>query len=288
MTEKVIGVIGGSGLYEMEGFKITEEKTVSTPFGDPSDKIVLGELEGKKIAFLPRHGKGHKFSPSTINYQANICALKMVGVEWIISVSAVGSLRAEIKPGELVVVDQFIDRTKFRKQTFFDGGIVAHVGFGHPVCSELAKALYGSAKKLKIKVHNGGTYVCMEGPAFSTRAESLLHRSWGADLIGMTNMPEAKLAREAELCYATLALSTDYDSWKDEDHVDVEAVINTIKSNVANAKKVIKEVVANIPLERNCACSTALKGAIMTDKKVIPDEVKERLKTIAGRYLCQY
>jgi len=284
MTGKLIGIIGGSGLYDIEGLEIIEEKTVSTPFGEPSDKVLIFELAGREIAFLPRHGKGHRFSPSTINYRANVCAMKMLGVEWIVSVSAVGSLKEEIAPGDFVIVDQFIDRTKARVQTFFDDGIVAHVPFGHPVCGELAKVLYNSTKSLGIKVHNGGTYVCMEGPAFSTRAESMLHRQWGADLIGMTNMPEAKLAREAEICYATIALSTDYDCWKEE-HVDVETIVATLKKNVANAKSVIKDAIAKIPVERKCVCANALAGAIMTDLNVVPKDVKKRMEPITGRYL---
>ncbi|MBI2974552.1 MAG: S-methyl-5'-thioadenosine phosphorylase [Deltaproteobacteria bacterium] len=284
MTEKLIGIIGGSGLYEIEGFRALDEKKVNTPFGEPSDAIIVGELNGRKVAFLPRHGKGHRFSPSTINYRANICALKMLGVEWIISVSAVGSLKEEIAPGDFVVVDQFIDRTKFRAQTFFDDGITAHVSFAHPVCSSLADVLYNSASSLGIKTHKGGTYVCMEGPAFSTRAESFLHRQWGADLIGMTGMPEAKLAREAEICYATIALSTDYDCWKEEEHANVGAIVATIKKNVSNSKSVIRDVVAKIPEKRGCPCANALSGAIMTDLKTVPMNVKKKLEVIAGRY----
>ncbi len=284
MAGKLIGVIGGSGFYNMDGFEVLEEKRVSTPFGEPSDAIIIGKLSGRKVAFLPRHGVGHRLSPSAINYRANICALKMLGCEWVVSVSAVGSLKEDIRPGELVIVDQFIDRTKFRAQTFFEGGIVAHVAFGDPVCKELAKTLHDSAKSLGVKVHKGGTYVCMEGPAFSTRAESRLHKSWGADLIGMTNMPEAKLAREAELCYATIALSTDYDCWKEEGHVDVGEIIAILKQNVANAQRVLKDVVAKIPLDRKCACANALAGAIMTDSKLVPKETKKKLEPIAGRY----
>jgi 5'-methylthioadenosine phosphorylase len=284
MTEKLIGIIGGSGLYEIDGFKVLEEKKVDTPFGEPSDAVVIGEISGRKVAFLPRHGKGHRFSPSNINYRANIYALKMLGVEWIISVSAVGSLKEEIAPGDFVVVDQFIDRTKFRAQTFFDDGVAVHVAFGHPVCSVLADVLYKSANSLGIKTHKGGTYVCMEGPAFSTRAESFLHRKWGADLIGMTNMPEAKLAREAEICYATIALSTDYDCWKEEEHVDVSSVVATFKKNVLNAKSVIRGAVAKIPEKRACLCASALSGAIMTDLKTVPKNVKKKLETIAGKY----
>lgn len=285
MTEKLIGVIGGSGLYTMEDFEIIEEKKISTPFGEPSDSIVIGKINGRKLAFLPRHGRDHRFSPTSINYRANICALKMVGVEWIVSVSAVGSLKEEIRPGDLVIVDQFIDRTKFRQQTFFEGGIVAHIAFSNPVCSDLSDILYKSVKELGINVHKNGTYVCMEGPAFSTRAESLLHRQWGADLIGMTNMPEAKLAREAEICYSTIALSTDYDCWKEEGHVDVEAILTIIKKNAANAHAVIKNAVKKIPKTRTCVCSTALAGAIMTDSKLLSKELKKKLEPIAGKYL---
>ncbi len=281
----LIGIIGGSGLYEMEGFKVKEEKKVKTPFGDPSDAVLIGELNGSEVVFLPRHGRGHRISPSAINYRANIYALKMLGVKWIVSVSAVGSLKAEIAPGDFVIIDQFIDKTKFRPETFFDDGIVAHVAFSHPVCNKLAGVLYKSAQKCGIKVHNGGTYVCMEGPAFSTRAESLLHRQWGADVIGMTNMPEAKLAREAEICYATMALSTDYDCWKEEDHVDVEAVIATLKKNVVNAQKVIKDAVASIAGGAECWCHNALKGAIMTPPKFVTTATKKKLEAIAGRYL---
>lgn len=285
MPEKLIGVIGGTGFYNMEGFEVLEERRVSTPFGEPSDAVIIGRLSGRKIAFLPRHGVGHRFSPGTINYRANVCALKMIGAEWIVSISAVGSLKEDIRPGDLVIVDQFIDRTKFRPQTFFEGGFVAHIAFAEPVCKGLAGILYDSAKSLGIKVHSGGTYLCMEGPAFSTRAESRLHRAWGADLIGMTNMPEAKLAREAELCYATIALSTDYDCWKEEGHVDVSSIIAILKQNVANAQEVLKEAVAKIPLDRECACANALAGAIMTNNELVPKETKKRLEPIAGRYL---
>lgn len=282
---KLIGIIGGSGLYEMEGFKVKEEKKIETPFGCPSDKIIIGEIGGRGVAFLPRHGRGHRYSPSTINYRANICAMKMLGVEQIISLSAVGSLKEDIAPGHFVIVDQFIDRTKFRKQTFFDDGIVAHIMFAHPVCADLAGILYNTAKSAGIMVHNGGTYVCMEGPAFSTRAESFLHRAWGADLIGMTNMPEAKLAREAEICYATIALATDYDCWKEEELVDIAAIIATLKKNVANAQRVIKDAIPKILETRKCACANALAGAIMTDLKLVPASVKKKLAPIAGKYL---
>lgn len=285
MSEKLIGIIGGSGLYNIEGFAVEEEKTVSTPFGETSDKIIIGKMNGRRIAFLPRHGKGHVIPPNKVNYRANICALKMLGVEWIISVSAVGSLQEKIKPGDFVIVDQFIDKTYGRAQSFFDDGIVAHVAFAEPTCKDLSAIVCESVKSLGIKVHKKGTYVCMEGPAFSTKAESQLHRAWGADLIGMTAMPEAKLAREAEICYTTIALATDYDAWKEEDHVDVAAIIETIRKNVANAKAVVKDVVSKIPLDRKCKCRNALQGAIMTDLEVVGEASKKRLEPIAGKYL---
>jgi len=285
MSERLIGIIGGSGFYQMEGFEIIEERKILTPFGAPSDAIVIGRLGDKKVAFLPRHGKGHRLSPTAINYCANIYAMKMLGVERLVSISAVGSLKEEIRPGDLVIVDQFIDRTKFRPQTFFDDGITAHVAFAHPVCSDLSSILYSTAKSLGLVVHNGGTYVCMEGPAFSTRAESFLYRQWGASLIGMTNMPEAKLAREAELCYSTIALATDYDCWREEEHVDIETIVATLKKNVVNAQRVLKAAVERIPGDRKCGCANALSGAIMTDGKLISKETKKKLDAIAGRYL---
>jgi len=284
MAENLIGVIGGSGLYNMEGFDLVEEKKVSTPFGEPSDKIIIGKLGSKQVAFLPRHGRGHKYSPSVINYRANICALKMLGVQQIISVSAVGSLKEGIAPGDLVIVDQFIDRTRSRANTFFDGGIVAHISFAHPVCERLAAVVYDSAKELGIKTHKKGTYLCMEGPQFSTKAESFLHKNLGADLIGMTNATEAKLVREAEICYSTIALSTDYDCWKDDEHVNVKAILETMKKNVSNAQKVIRTTIEKMSEKRDCACANALMGAIMTDKKMISEDIRKRMEPIAGKY----
>ncbi|MDP2599920.1 MAG: S-methyl-5'-thioadenosine phosphorylase [Deltaproteobacteria bacterium] len=281
-----IGVIGGSGLYEMEGLKVLEEKTVDTPFGKPSDAIVIGELNNQKIAFLPRHGRGHVISPSEINFRANIYALKLLGVERIFSVSAVGSMKEEIAPGDMVIVDQFIDRTRSRPYTFFEKGIVAHVSFADPVCPDLFNTAFAASKKVGAKTHKGGTYVCIEGPMFSSRAESKLFRSWGVDVIGMTNLQEAKLAREAEICYATIALSTDYDCWHEsEEAVDVAMVIAIIQKNVATAKEIIREAIKNLPQSRNCLCCKALENAIMTDKKKITPEVKKRLEAVAGKYL---
>lgn len=286
MSQVKIGVIGGSGLYEMEGLKVLEEKTVDTPFGKPSDAIIIGELNNQKIAFLPRHGRGHVISPSEINFRANIYALKLLGVERIFSVSAVGSMKEEIAPGDMVIVDQFIDRTRSRPYTFFEKGIVAHVSFADPVCPDLFKTAFSASQKVGAKTHKGGTYVCIEGPMFSSRAESKLFRSWGVDVIGMTNLQEAKLAREAEICYVTIALSTDYDCWHEsEEAVDVAMVIAIIQKNVATAKAIIREAVKNLPQSRNCFCCKALENAIMTDKKKIGPDVRKRLEAITGKYL---
>lgn len=282
----IVGIIGGSGLYQMEGVEITEEKRVETPFGPPSDKIMLGKLEGRDVAFLPRHGRGHAIPPHRINFRANIFAMKELGVRAIISVSAVGSMKENIHPGELVMVDQFMDRTKDRPQTFFDEGIAVHVGFADPVCSILREALVKAAKKVRVPVHDGGTYICIEGPAFSSRAESKIYRSWGVDVIGMTNYQEARLAREAEICFATIALSTDYDCWHvDEGPVDVAMVLETMKKNVRNAQAAIREVMRNYDFDKNCACNESLKGAIITDPKAIHDNVKERLRPLIGKYI---
>lgn len=282
-----IGVIGGSGLYEMDGLTHVEEVRVATPFGDPSDALICGTLGDAQMVFLPRHGRGHRYNPSEVNYRANIFAMKTLGVEWIISVSAVGSLREDIHPGDVVVVDQFIDKTFRRPATFFEKGIVAHVSFGDPVCGTLRGILLNSARANTARVHDGGTYVCMEGPAFSTRAESMLHRSWGASVIGMTNMPEAKLAREAEISYATLAMSTDYDCWHTEhDAVTVEQVIQVLSSNVALAKRIIATAVPQIQaLGHAPPARHALKNAIMTNPAVIPAAVKEQLAPLIGKYL---
>jgi 5'-methylthioadenosine phosphorylase len=285
MAKDIVGIIGGSGLYQMKGVEIREERRVSTPFGDPSDAVMLGTLKGRDVAFLPRHGRGHKVLPHEINYRANIFALKSLGVETILSVSAVGSMREEIKPGELVMVDQFIDRTKCRPQTFFGDGIAAHVGFAEPVCRNLRETAVGAAHELGIRAHNRGTYVCIEGPMFSSRAESNVYRSWGVSVIGMTNYQEAKLAREAEICYATIALVTDYDCWRVEDeHVDVAMIIKTLTENVEKAQQVIKAVLPKLG-GGDCACRHALENAIMTDHAVIPGKVKKALAPIIGKYV---
>lgn len=287
MTNEIVGVIGGSGLYEMEGMTDVARVTVDTPFGRPSDEYVTGTLDGVRMVFLPRHGKGHRFTPSEVNYRANIYGMKKLGVTRIISVSAVGSLREEIVPGHIVIPDQFIDRTRgFREDTFFGNGIVGHVQFADPVCGELSETLYAAAGEAGATVHRGGCYVCMEGPAFSTRAESHLYRSFGASIIGMTNLTEAKLAREAEICYGVIALSTDYDCWHDA-HADVsvEAIIAIIKSNVATAKKIIRQAVARVAAGRGCACGESLKYAIISDTGVIPVETRENLALILGKYL---
>jgi len=281
-----LGIIGGSGLYEMEGLENIDSVSVLTPFGEPSDVIVTGTLEGLKMAFLPRHGKGHRITPSEINYRANIWALKSLGVDSVISVSAVGSMKEEIVPGDLVVPHQFIDRTKGRPSTFFGGGIVGHVAFADPVCHALSGLVARGAGATGARVHHGGTYICMEGPQFSTRVESNLYRSWGVDVIGMTNIPEAKLAREAELCYSTVALATDYDCWHEtEKDVSVEAILQIMHQNVENAKKAIVWAVRNRAEKGACDCGSALKYAIVTDPSVIPDKVKKDLEPIVGKYL---
>ncbi|MEE8574013.1 MAG: S-methyl-5'-thioadenosine phosphorylase [Thermodesulfobacteriota bacterium] len=281
-----VGVIGGSGLYEIEGITNIEEVAVGTPFGEPSDKFITGTLDGVKMVFLPRHGRGHKLLPSEINYRANIYGMKKLGVDRIISASAVGSMREEIAPGHIVFVDQFIDRTKARASTFFGDGIVGHVEFADPVCAGLSEVLATAGDTVGATVHRGGTYVCMEGPQFSTRAESLTYRTWDVSVIGMTNLPEAKLAREAEICYSTMALSTDYDCWHtEEESVSVEMVIATMKKNVVTAKAIIKEAVAKIPATGDCKCRSAAAFAVLTDKSVIPAETKEKLDIIIGKYL---
>ncbi|MBL7151523.1 MAG: S-methyl-5'-thioadenosine phosphorylase [Candidatus Omnitrophica bacterium] len=282
-----IGIIGGSGLYKIEGIREIKEISVDTPFGKPSDKFVTGTLEGKEVVFLPRHAAGHRISPSEINYRANIYAMKKLGVERIISVTACGSLKEELKPLDFVVVDQFVDRTNHaRNMTFFDNGIVAHIVFAHPVCKELSKVIYESAKGLNITAHKGGTYINMEGPAFSTLAESELYRSWGMDVIGMTNMPEAKLAREAEICYSTLAAVTDYDCWHPQhESVTIDMVIQNLTKNIENAKKILSQAIRNLPGGRGCGCGEALKSALVTDRKLIPEKVKKDLEIIIGKYI---
>jgi 5'-methylthioadenosine phosphorylase len=282
-----IGVIGGSGLYDIEGIEIKEKRKINTPFGDPSDEYIIGELSGKEAVFLPRHGKGHPINPSKINYRANIYGMKKLGVERIISVSACGSLKESIKPLDFVIPLQFVDRTnQARKYTFFDEGITAHIGFAHPVCGELADIVAEAAKKLEQGVHVGETYLNMEGPQFSTLAESNLYRSWGMDIIGMTNMPEARLAREAEICYVTLAAVTDYDCWHEtEEAVSVDVIIDNLKKNVENAKKILKDAISQLGDARSCGCKDALKYAILTDPKVISKEARKRLDILIGKYI---
>lgn len=290
MTTVKIGIIGGSGLYKMDALKDVREVSLDTPFGSPSDALILGTLEGTEVAFLARHGRGHHFLPTELPFRANIHALKQLGVEYIISASAVGSLKAEVKPLDLVIPDQFIDRTKERIATFFGEGIVAHVAFGDPICPQLANILGDAVASLnlpEVTLHRGGTYLCMEGPAFSTKAESNLYRSWGATVIGMTNLTEAKLAREAEIAYATLALVTDYDCWHpDHDHVTVEMVIENLHHNAINAQKVIQEtvrrLVANPPVS---AAHSALKYAILTRLDSVPVATKEKLALFLKKYL---
>jgi 5'-methylthioadenosine phosphorylase len=286
MKKQTIAVIGGSGLYELDDLREVKERTVETPFGPPSDAIIEGMIDETRLLFLARHGRGHRLLPSEVNYRANIFALKSLGAEQVVSISAVGSMREEIKPGDLVVVDQFIDRTKGRPSTFFGRGIVGHVMFADPVCPELAGRLYEVASALEVKVHRGATLMVMEGPAFSTRAESHLHRQLGVDLIGMTAMPEAKLAREAELCYATLALATDYDCWhEEEDDVSVDAVVKILKQNAQNARTVVSQLAKTNHVKGSCSCGTALDFAIITDKKAIPSEIVDEMKPVFGRVL---
>ena len=281
-----IGIIGGSGLYQMEGLKEIKEVAISTPFGKPSGKFILGKLEGVPVAFLPRHGVGHRLLPSEINFRANLYCLKKLGVSAILSVSAVGSMQKEIAPGHIVVPDQFYDLTKGRKSSFFGNGIVAHVSLADPVCPELAKTVAEAGESVGATVHRGGTYICMEGPQFSTRAESEVHRNWKVSVIGMTNATEAKLAREAEICYATLALSTDYDCWHvSEAPVTTEMVIKVLLANVALSKKIIAATVRQITPNRNCRCGTALKNAIMTDPRLVPGKTKKDLNLFIGKYI---
>ena len=285
--EKVeIGIIGGSGLYAMPGLSGLEEVKLTTPFGEPSDAYMVGELDGRKVAFLARHGRGHRISPSELNFRANLYGMKMLGVEYILSVSAVGSLKEEHKPTDFVIPDQFIDRTFARQGSFFTDGIVAHVGFGDPVCSVVAKAFEQGCKDVGVVGKLGGTYVCMEGPQFSTRAESNLYRSWGADVIGMTNLQEAKLAREAEMSYATMAMVTDYDCWREgHDDVTVEQVVAVIHQNSENAAKVVRAAVAALPKGQKSPFDGVMRYSIMTDKTMIPAETKKRLALLIGKYL---
>lgn len=286
MPEATIAIIGGSGLYDMDGMSDQREVSMDTPFGKPSDDVMIGNLGETSVAFLPRHGKGHRLSPSEIPFRANIFALKSLGVERIVSVSAVGSLREEVKPLDVVVPDQIIDRTRSRASTFFGNGIVAHVGFAQPFCADLSYTLADVSSGNGADTHSGGTYVVMEGPQFSTRAESELYRSWGASIIGMTALPEAKLAREAEICYATLALVTDYDCWHDsEDSVSVELVVANLLKNVDKSKKIIRGLVAEVAPDRNCACGHALKDAIITGPEYIDANTKQKLGPLVDKYL---
>jgi 5'-methylthioadenosine phosphorylase len=281
------GILGGTGLYEIDGVEQVREIKLETPFGAPSDSYFIGVLEGKRVAFLNRHGRGHRVLPFEINYRANICGFKMLGVERIISVNSVGSLKEKIRPRDLVFADQFFDRTR-RKNTFFGEGIAAHISFAHPVCPALSSSLYNAGKELGLRVHPQGTYLCIEGPAFSTRAESFIYRSWGCDVIGMTSATEARLSREAEICYATMNLVTDYDVWhEEEEHVSVELILENLRSNIHNAKAVIKNALASLPSRREaeCGCGDALKNTIVTAARLIPPEVKERLRFIIGKYV---
>lgn len=286
MHKAEIGIIGGSGLYAMPGLTDVHEEKLTTPFGDPSDAFVLGTLEGRKVAFLARHGRGHRLLPTELNFRANIFAMKMLGVERILSVSAVGSLKEEHKPTDFVMPDQFIDRTYARISTFFGEGIVAHVAFGDPVCATVSRAFQKACDNSGVVGKSGGTYVCMEGPQFSTRAESNLYRSWGADVIGMTNLQEAKLAREAEICYATMAMVTDYDCWHEgHDDVTVDQIVAVMHQNSRNAATVVRAAIAGLPSERACACCDALKYAILTDKTTIPAETRQKLWPLLEKYL---
>ena len=286
MYEAKVGIIGGSGLYQLEGMTEVEEVKISTPFGEPSDAVILGNLEGVKVAFLSRHGEGHRISPSELPAKANVYALKSLGVERIISVSAVGSLRAEIEPLDVVIPDQLIDRTRERSSTFFTDGIVGHVSLAEPFCPVLSQALFKASIGVGAKVHNGGIYLVMEGPQFSTKAESHLYRSWGADIIGMTALPEAKLAREAEICYATLSFVTDYDCWHATcGSVTTEMILSTLQRGIDTVRRIIKLVVPSIPKARDCACASALKYAIATDAKYIPEKKRKELELLIGKYL---
>ncbi len=281
-----IGVIGGSGLYKMEGLTRIRAMKVATPFGKPSDDFIIGTLEGRRVAFLPRHGRGHRIMPTDINYRANIFGMKKLGVERLISVSAVGSMREEIKPGDIMIPDQFYDHTKHRRSTFFGDGVVAHVGMADPVCTILSELLAQSGIAVGATVHRNGTYLCMEGPQFSTRAESMTYRRWDVDVIGMTNATEAKLAREAEICYSTIALATDYDCWHhSEEAVTVESVLAVMKKNIETSKAMIREAVRILPETRSCGCGESLRNTIMTPEKLIPAKAKKALLPIIGKYM---
>ena len=286
MSQAEIGIIGGSGLYDIPGLEDKSESQIDTPFGSPSDAYILGRLEGRRVAFLARHGRGHRILPTELNFRANIYGFKMLGVKRILSASAVGSLKLEHEPMDFVLPDQFVDRTSQRVSTFFGEGIVAHISLADPTCSQLARQVEVAAGKINFPIKRGGSYVCIEGPAFSTRAESELYRSWGMDLIGMTNLQEAKLAREAEVCYVTIAMVTDYDCWHaDEEPVTVGVLLGYLEKNSGNAQNVIKEVLKILPDEFDCPCQHALQDAIITQPDVIPETTKEKLKVIIGKYL---
>jgi len=284
-TRADVGIIGGSGLYEMEGLEQATSVNVATPFGEPSDALMLGRLAGRRVAFLARHGRGHRILPSELNYQANIYAMKSLGVQWILSVSAVGSLKEAYAPLDIVIPDQLVDRTTQRKATFFGRGLVAHVAFAHPFCANLAAVLSQACNDAGARHHVGGSYVCIEGPQFSTLAESKLYRSWGMDLVGMTNLQEARLAREAEICYATLAMVTDYDCWHpDHDAVTADQIIANLSKNAATAKAVLRAALARLPIPRQCECASALKCSLVTAAELVPANVKQELAPIVGKY----
>jgi len=287
MTDARIGIIGGSGLYRIDGMRVIDERTLSTPFGDPSDAYVIADYEGTRVAFLARHGRGHHVMPSEINFRANLFGFKLLGVESILSASAVGSLKEAYAPTDIVFPDQFIDRTRHRPDTFFGNGIVGHVAFADPICTATSSIMAAVARDAGARVHEGGTYVCMEGPQFSTRAESNLYRSWGADVIGMTNLQEAKLAREAEICYATMALVTDYDCWHEtHESVSVETVLGYLRANATMAQTVLRNAIPKVAARsRDCACATALQFALITQRELISPEARERLAPIIGKYV---
>mgnify|MGYP001092496063 CR=1 FL=1 len=286
MEQVKIGVIGGSGLYDMTELTDRSEIAVDTPFGSPSDSFIVGTLKHHRVAFLARHGRGHRLLPSELNFRANICAFKMLGVERILSASAVGSLKEELAPLDIVLPDQFVDRTRGRVSTFFGQGLAAHISFSDPICPDLLDQVHRAAQEVGVRTVRGGTYLCMEGPAFSTKAESNLYRSWGMDVIGMTNLQEAKLAREAEICYVTLALVTDYDVWHEShDSVTVEVIISNLQQNSRNAQAIIMRTVERLPESRNCRCGQALENALITDRTVIPADTRKRLQCLAGKYL---
>jgi 5'-methylthioadenosine phosphorylase len=281
---QTIGVIGGSGLYELEGLRAIERVRVDTPWGAPSDEYLTGQLGSTKLVFLPRHGRGHRVAPHEINYRANLFGMKKLGAEWIISISAVGSMREDIRPGDMVIIDQFFDRTKNRPSTFFDEGIVGHIAFADPICGPLAKVLGDASEAVGARTHRGGTYLCIEGPQFSTRAESRIYRKWGVDVIGRTNLTEAKLAREAELCYSTVALATDYDCWHEaEGDVTLDTVVATLNKNIDTARKIIREASGRVPTTRACGCPGAAAHASPTDRKTIPAETRKRYVALYGR-----